>query len=143
LAALETLTADLFDVDKRLSLKPVTEFNAYLRSAFGEGACTCVRCQQSGGFDAGYTQPHTFVFQGMQAHRRFATTSASDVLLMLKKAWLSYTKAELPATGVLDVKAVQGFVESELHERLVPLLLASGLVTQVDGQLMLNKPVEF
>lgn len=143
MAALETPTADLFDVDKRLSLKPVADFNVYLRNAFGEGACACIRCKDSGGFDAGYTQPHTFVFGGAQVHRRFASTSASDVLLALKKAWLSYTKGELPSTGELDVNAVQGFVEPGLHERLVPLLVASGLVTSRDGVLLLNTPVEF
>lgn len=142
MAALETLTADLFEVDKRLSLKPVTDFNTYLREAFGTGPCTCVRCQHSGGDDSGYTLRHTFVFDGTQTHRRFANTSASDVLLALKKAWLSYTKVELPATGALDVAAVQGFVEPGLRERLVPLLRASGLVSEVDGELMLNKPVE-
>lgn len=142
MAALETLTADLFEVDKRLSLKPVTDFNAYLREAFGEGPCSCVRCQQNGGNDSGYTLRHTFVFAGTQTHRRFANTSASDVLLMLKKAWLSYTKAELPTTGALDVDTVQSFVEPGLHERLLPLLQASGLVSEVDGELKLNKPVE-
>lgn len=142
MAALETLTADLFEVDKRLSLKPVTDFNAYLREAFGDGPCSCVRCKQSGGNDSGYTLRHTFVFAAGQTHRRFANTSASDVLLMLKKAWLSYTKAELPVTGALNVDTVQSFVEPGLHERLLPLLQASGLVSQVDGELMLNKPVE-
>lgn len=142
MAALESITADLFEVDKRLSLKPVTDFNAYLRDAFGAGPCTCVRCQQNGGNDSGYTLRHTFVFAGAQAHRRFASTSASDVLLVLKKAWLSYTKAELPATGVLDVAAVQGFVEPGPHERLVPLLLASGLVSAADGGFVLHKPMD-
>lgn len=142
MAALETLTADLFEVDKRLSLKPVTDFNAYLREAFGAGPCSCVRCLQSAGNDSGYTLRHTFMFAGAQTHRRFANTTASDVLLMLKKAWLSYTKAELPPTGALDVDTVQSFVEPGLHERLVPLLRASGLVSEVEGELMLNKPVE-
>ena len=40
----EKMTGDLFEVDKRLSLKPVVDFNAYLRSAFGDGPCSCIRC---------------------------------------------------------------------------------------------------
>lgn len=142
MAALETLTADLFEVDKRLALKPIADFNAYLRSAFGEGACACVRCKENGGDDSGYTQRHTFMFAGSQRHRRFASTSASDVLGMLKKAWLSYTKAELPAAGTLDLDAVKGFVEPGLHERLLPLLLASGSAIQLDGRLILQKPLD-
>jgi hypothetical protein len=142
LAVQEKLTADLFEVDKRLALKPVADFNAYLRGAFGEGNCTCVRCQQSGGLDAGYTHRHTFEFEGAPAHRRFATTSASDLLLVLKKAWLSYTKAELPLTGLLDLRAVQGFVEPGLHGRLVPLLVASGLARAVEEGFVLVVPEE-
>ena len=39
----EKMTGDLFEVDKRLSLKPEVDFNSYLRSAFGDGPCTCIR----------------------------------------------------------------------------------------------------
>ena len=35
----EKMTGDLFEVDKRLSLKPVVDFNTYLRNAFGDGPC--------------------------------------------------------------------------------------------------------
>ncbi|WP_263263328.1 hypothetical protein [Pseudomonas sp. RIT-PI-S] len=142
MASQEKLTADLFEVDKRLSLKPVADFNAYLRAAFGDGACTCVRCQQSGGLDAGYTHRHTFEFDGAQGHRRFANTSASDVLLALKKAWLSYTKADLPLSGNLDLDTLRGFVEPALHNRLLPLLSASGLARAVEGGWVLVVPDE-
>ena len=131
----EKMTGDLFEVDKRLSLKPVVEFNAYLRSAFGDGLCTCIRCTASGGDENGYEFQHTFGFDGKPTHRRFASTAGSDVLQALKKAWLSYTKAELPASGVLALDTVKEFVEPQLHKRLEPLFLASGLVKHVDGVL--------
>jgi len=131
------MTGDLFEVDKRLSLKPVVEFNAYLRSAFGDGLCTCIRCTASGGDENGYEFQHTFGFDGKPTHRRFASTAGSDVLQALKKAWLSYTKAELPASGVLALDTVKEFVEPQLHKRLAPLFLASGLASEVDGHLNL------
>jgi hypothetical protein len=131
------MTGDLFEVDKRLSLKPVVDFNTYLRSAFGDGPCTCIRCTASGGDESGYAFQHTFSFDGKPTHRRFASTAGSDVLQALKKAWLSYTKAELPTTGVLALDTVKEFVEPQLHKRLVPLFLASGLVNEVDGNLNL------
>ena len=53
----EKMTGDLFEVDKRLSLKPVVDFNAYLRNAFGDGPCTCVRCAAAGGVDGIYLVP--------------------------------------------------------------------------------------
>ncbi|MEX5558036.1 hypothetical protein Q1J45_10715 [Pseudomonas rhodesiae] len=133
----EKMTGDLFEVDKRLSLKPVVEFNAYLRSAFGDGPCTCIRCTASGGDENGYEFQHTFGFDGKPTHRRFASTAGSDVLQALKKAWLSYTKAELPASGVLALDTVKEFVEPQLHKRLAPLFLASGLASEVDGHLNL------
>lgn len=133
----EKMTGDLFEVDKRLSLKPVVEFNAYLRSAFGDGLCTCIRCTASGGDENGYEFQHTFGFDGKPTHRRFASTAGSDVLKALKKAWLSYTKAELPASGVLALDTVKEFVEPQLHKRLAPLFLASGLASEVDGHLNL------
>jgi len=131
------MTGDLFEVDKRLSLKPVVDFNAYLRSAFGDGPCTCVRCAASGGDESSYEQQHTFTFDAKPTHRRFASTAGSDVLLMLKKAWLSYTKAELTGAGNLAIDGVKDFVEPQLHKRLLPLFLASGLVKEVDGELRL------
>ncbi|MGR6617252.1 hypothetical protein ACU6QK_13565 [Pseudomonas rhodesiae] len=133
----EKMTGDLFEVDKRLSLKPVVDFNTYLRSAFGDGPCTCIRCTASGGDESGYAFQHTFSFDGKPTHRRFASTAGSDVLQALKKAWLSYTKAELPTTGVLALDTVKEFVEPQLHERLAPLFLASGLVNEVGGHLNL------
>lgn len=132
------MTGDLFEVDKRLGLKPVVDFNTYLRAAFADGACACSRCLESKGDETGYAFAHTFDFNGQVTHRRFATTAASDVLMALKKAWLSYTKAELQASGQLDLEAIKAFVEPQLHKRLVPLFTASGLVVEVDGQLVLQ-----
>lgn len=132
------MIGDLFEVDKRLALKPVVELNNYLRQAFADGPCTCLRCKESGGDESGYEHRHTFVFAGRQVSRRFACTAASDVLAALKKAWLSYTKAELSVSGNLDLAAVEAFVDSELHERLRALLLASSLVKEVDGQWQLQ-----
>ncbi|MEW5716310.1 hypothetical protein SAMN04490186_3413 [Pseudomonas grimontii] len=134
----EKMTGDLFEVDKRLSLKPVVDFNSYLRSAFGDGACTCIRCVASGGDEAGYAFQHTFSFDGKPTQRRFASTAGSDVLMALKKAWLSYTKAELPSSGALALETVKEFVEPQLHKRLAPLFLASGLAKDVDGELHLQ-----
>ena len=134
----EKMTGDLFEVDKRLSLKPVVDFNAYLRSAFGDGPCTCVRCTASDGDESGYEFQHTFTFEGKPVHRRFASTAGSDVLMALKKAWLSYTKAELPLSGVLALDTVKEYVEPQLHKRLAPLFVASGLVKDVDGELRIQ-----
>ena len=134
----EKMTGDLFEVDKRLSLKPVVDFNAYLRSAFGDGPCTCVRCTASGGDETGYAFQHTFTFEAKPIHRRFASTAGSDVLQIVKKAWLSYTKTELPTSGALALETVKEFVEPQLHKRLLPLFLASGLVKDVDGELHLQ-----
>ncbi|CRM06669.1 hypothetical protein ACJ6YJ_19725 [Pseudomonas marginalis] len=134
----EKMTGDLFEVDKRLSLKPVVDFNSYLRSAFGDGPCTCIRCTASGGDETGYAFQHTFSFDGKPTQRRFASTAGSDVLMALKKAWLSFTKAELPSSGPLALETVKEFVEPQLHKRLVPLFLASGLAKDVDGELHLQ-----
>ncbi|WP_448651952.1 hypothetical protein ACSHWC_29990 [Pseudomonas fluorescens] len=134
----EKMTGDLFEVDKRLSLKPVVDFNAYLRAAFGDGPCTCVRCTASQGDETGYAFQHTFAFDAKPTHRRFASTAGSDVLMVLKKAWLSYTKADLPLSGVLELETVKEFVEPQLHRRLAPLFLASGLVKDVEGELQIQ-----
>ncbi|MEO8493292.1 hypothetical protein [Pseudomonas sp.] len=134
----EKMTGDLFEVDKRLSLKPVVDFNAYLRSAFGDGPCTCVRCTAGNGDETGYAFQHTFTFDSKPTQRRFASTAGSDVLMALKKAWLSYTKAELPLSGVLALDTVKEFVEPQLHRRLVPLFLASELVKDVEGELQIQ-----
>ncbi|TSD77716.1 hypothetical protein FFI16_015240 [Pseudomonas sp. KBS0710] len=134
----DKMTGDLFEVDKRLSLKPVVDFNAYLRSAFGDGPCTCVRCTAANGDETGYAFQHTFSFDGKPTHRRFASTAGSDVLMVLKKAWLSYTKAELPLSGVLVLETVKEFVEPQMHKRVAPLFLASGLVKDVEGELQVQ-----
>ncbi|WP_313741373.1 hypothetical protein [Pseudomonas sp.] len=130
----QPMTADLFETDKRLTLKPVVEFNGYLRSAFGDGACTCHRCVENGGEQPDYSHLHTFTFDGKAVHRRFASTAASDVLNRLKKAWLSYTQKDLQPLGVLDLDVLKTFTESALHERLLTLLSASGLAIEAQGQ---------
>lgn len=135
------MTGDLFEVDKRLSLKPVVDFNSYLQAAFGDGPCTCTRCVASAGDEKGYEYQHSFDFQGQVTHRRFALTAGSDVLQMLKKAWLSYTKAELPGHGELALDTVKELVEPQLHKRLLLLLLASGLVKDVEGGLHIQPVV--
>nr|WP_243899855.1 MULTISPECIES: hypothetical protein [Pseudomonas] len=131
------MIADLFEVDKRLSLKPVVDFNSYLRNAFGEGPCRCHRCTE-GGEQGTYSHAHTFTFDGRQWHRRFASTSGSDVAQALKKAWLSYTKADLNLVGALDLATLKTFTEAALHTRLLALLPASGLAREVDGQWLLQ-----
>nr|WP_218648036.1 hypothetical protein [Pseudomonas hunanensis] len=136
-SAEEPLIADLFDVDKRLSLKPVVDFNSYLRNAFGEGPCRCHRCLE-GADPSTYSHAHDFTFEGRQWHRRFASTAGSDVGQVLKKAWLSYTKADLNLIGVLDLTTLKTFTEDALHARLLALLPASGLAREVDGQWMLQ-----
>lgn len=137
MSAEEPLIADLFEVDKRLTLKPVVDFNNYLRNAFGEGPCTCHRCGE-GSDPASYNHQHSFTLDGRQLHRRFASTAGSDVLQVLKKAWLSYTKVELNPTGALDLATLKIFTEAALHPRLLALLPASGLAREVEGQWMLQ-----
>ncbi|MBA1190681.1 hypothetical protein G7Z99_16770 [Pseudomonas entomophila] len=127
------LIADLFETDKRLTLKPVVDFNTYLRNAFGDGPCRCHRCLELQGDESGYTYRHTFVMQGQPVHRRFAMTAGSDVLQALKKAWLSYTKTDLNARGELEIETVKGFTDASLHERLLALLPASGLAREDAG----------
>ena len=135
----EKLTGDLFEVDKRLGLKPVVDFNNYLRMAFGDGQCTCIRCVETAGDQTDYEYQHTFNLDGRVLNRRFASTAGSDVLMVLKKAWLSYSKAELEVYGNLALDTVKEFVEPQLHKRLQPLFLASGLVKDVDGNLQLQQ----
>ncbi|CAH0647428.1 hypothetical protein N7592_12255 [Pseudomonas juntendi] len=137
MSAEEPLIADLFDVDKRLSLKPVVDFNSYLRNAFGEGPCRCHRCVE-GADPSTYSHAHTFTFDGRPWHRRFASTAGSDVAQVLKKAWLSYTKADLNLIGALDLATLKTFTEAGLHPRLLALLPACGLAREVDGQWLLQ-----
>lgn len=137
MSAEQPLIADLFEVDKRLTLKPVVDFNAYLRNAFGEGPCRCHRCAEFAGDESSYSHRHTFELGGRQVHRRFAVTAGSDVLQVLKKAWLSYTKGELRTVGELDLTTVKSFTDSALHAHLLALLPASGLAREVDGNWML------
>nr|WP_189660680.1 hypothetical protein [Pseudomonas vlassakiae] len=131
------MIADLFEVDKRLTLKPVVDFNSFLRNAFGEGPCRCHRCTE-GSDPSSYSHAHTFTFEGRPRHRRFASTAGSDVAQVLKKAWLSYTKADLTLLGALDLTTLKTFTEVTLHERLLALLPASGLAREIDGQWMLQ-----
>ncbi|WP_313201950.1 hypothetical protein [Pseudomonas sp.] len=137
MSAEEPLIADLFEVDKRLTLKPVVDFNSFLRNAFGDGPCRCHRCAE-GSDQSSYSHAHTFTFEGRPWHRRFASTAGSDVAQVLKKAWLSYTKAELTLIGALDLTTLKTFTEASLHERLLALLPASGLAREIDGQWMLQ-----
>ncbi|WP_369987181.1 hypothetical protein [Pseudomonas xanthosomatis] len=138
MSAEQPLIADLFEVDKRLTLKPVVDFNSYLRNAFGEGPCRCHRCVEGAGDESSYSHRHTFELEGRTLNRRFANTAGSDVLLVLKKAWLSYTKTDLITVGTLDMATLLSFTDAALHERLLALLPASGLARESEGQWQLQ-----
>ncbi len=142
MSAEQPLIADLFEVDKRLTLKPVVDFNAYLRNVFADGPCRCHRCLELNGDESGFSHRHTFTFDDRTVHRRFANSAGSDVLQMLKKAWLSYTKNELPLAGQLDLDTVRTFTDAALHARLLALLPASGLAREVEGVWMLQAQVD-
>ncbi len=129
-------TGDLFEVGPRLALKPVVDFGAFLREAFGEGPCGCLRCVESCGIETGYEHRHTLDVGGVIS-RRFAKTTASDVLQAQKKACVAYFKPNAPVTGSLDMEAVKAFVTPTLHERLRVLAMASGLAKARDGELIL------
>ncbi|QXI40249.1 hypothetical protein [Pseudomonas xantholysinigenes] len=138
MSAEQPLIADLFEVDKRLTLKPVVDFNTYLRNVFGDGPCRCHRCLEGNADESGYNHRHSFALDGRTLHRRFANSAASDVLQYLKKAWLSYAKNELITVGTLDLDTVKAFTDSELHPRLLALLAASGLARESEGQWQLQ-----
>ncbi|PHN45200.1 hypothetical protein [Pseudomonas amygdali] len=123
----------------RLAPRPIVEYNAFLDKAFGNGPCTCMRCRASGGDETGYEHQHTFNFEGVQKNRRFAATSSSDVSQLLRKAWWSYTKSEMAVSGSLPLGVIKEFVEPELHKLLVPLLVASGMVKDIAGDLQLQE----
>ncbi|MBP5126517.1 hypothetical protein HUS96_30860 [Pseudomonas protegens] len=122
---------------ERLTRRPVLDFNNYLRNAFQNGPCTCHRCR--GGQENSYIKQHNFSFGGTQMSRRFASTTAGDVLNSLKKAWLSYNKLELDINLPLDLDAVMSFVDEDLQERLVPLFIESELVKLYEGELFFEK----
>lgn len=136
MSAEEPLIADLFEVDKRLSLKPVVDFNSYLRNAFGEGPCRCHRCTE-GGDQGTYSHAHTFTFDGRQWHRRFASTSGSDVAQALKRPGFR-TPRPISTWSAHWTWPLKTFTEAALHTRLLALLPASGLAREVDGQWQLQ-----
>jgi len=122
---------DLFEEDKRLFLRPVMALSEHLVEAFADGACTCVRCKESGGDQTAYSTPHTFEVAGRQIKRRFAISSHSDVRGALAKAWQSYYKTDLPETGPADMGAIATLVQGQAARLLEPLLYAVGVITRV------------
>lgn len=134
------LMDDLFkEQDKRLTLKPVEAFNTLLRRAFPDGPCTCVACKDNGGSGEGYVFQHTFQIAQRTVHRVFTTTTASDVLNGLKKAWLAYHKLDLDEGAPLDLRAALEFVDPRQHEHFHMLLRASGVIKETpEGILMIQ-----
>jgi hypothetical protein len=88
---------DLFDDDKRLTLKPVAAFDDLLAAAFAYANCTCIRCKEGGGSQEGYAQLHTFDLDGNGVSRQFIKSMASDVLTVLEKPYKASYNADLPA----------------------------------------------
>lgn len=126
---------DLFEADKRLSLKSVIEFNLLLRKAFGIGPCRCKRCEDGGRVESNYEHQHTFNLDGIAVNRRFAGTTSGDVMQALKKVWLSYFKVELTEHGAVNLPSIYEFVEPSLLNRVRPLLMASRVAVEADDQL--------
>lgn len=131
--------ADKSRINLRLMPKPVAEFNTFLDNAFGDGACVCIRCREGGGDEAGYKYQHTFDIGGVKKNRRFASSSSGDAYVYFKKAWLSYTKSEVPAGRVVSMDIIKEFVDPQLHELIIPLFLACGIIREVRGEFILQE----
>lgn len=124
---------DLFDDDKRLALKPVVAFNAFLLEAFADGECSCIRCQKSNGSQEGYTELHTFDADGRKVARQFTKTLPVDIESVLKKAYKAFFKAELPVLSEALLREtllgeLQAMANQEMVGRVRLLLEVSGLV---------------
>lgn len=124
---------DLFEQDKRLTLKPVRDLADLLQNAFGAGVCTCVRCLEHPGDCSTIVAQHTFLIDEAPAHRRFAISSYSDVRGALSKAWEAYYKTKLAERGPVDFESICALVDHDLRPRLRPLLYASAVVTDVES----------
>jgi len=123
---------DLFEEDKRLTLKPVRAFGDLLLKAFANGPCTCIRCRESHGSQEGYEYLHTFEIDGVVLNRRFAISSYSDVRGALSKAWEAYFKTKLPEDGPVDMEAISVLVQGEASRRLRPMLYAADVVRDIE-----------
>ena len=132
-----TISASLllcnFTVKRYVRTRVVDSFNDYLRAAFSHGGCICIRCKQSGGDQTNYGSLHTYEFSGEKYSRRFAITATSDVVPMLKKVWLSVKKTDLSFFGEFPKEDFFDFVEANLHDQLMALLLGSAVVVEKDG----------
>jgi len=135
----EAVSGDLFAVDKRLSLKPIVDFNKYVASAFGDGACTCLRCKDNEGITDSYERQHTFEIGGKTVNRRSAMTSGTDVQVALKKAWKSFYKEDLKVGDQVDSSRVGDFLDPLLHEQYRILIIESRAAQQnvVEGTVTL------
>ena len=136
----EAVSGDLFAVDKRLSLKPIVDFNKYVASAFGDGACTCIRCKDNEGITDAYERQHTFEIGGKTVNRRFAMTSGTDVQAALKKAWTSFYKEDLKIGDRVDTSRVGEFLDPLLHDNYRILIIESGAAQQdvIEGTVTLK-----
>lgn len=131
---------DLFEEDKRLTLKPVRDLSATLVFGMMPGACTCIRCKESNGNQEGYAHLHTFEI-GMRAfNRRFTHTAYSDIRGALSAAWEAYYKKPLPESGAIDLADVYHLLSDEAAPFLVPLLCASGVAKKTNDGVVLLPP---
>lgn len=122
---------DLLGNEKnRLQPTPVRTFNRFLIEAFGQGACTCHRCRESGNVEDSYEQAHTFVIDGQAYNRRFARTSTSDVMGVLANSWKAFYKKAMPTEGMVDMPGIQAFTDAESLPFLVPLLVGAQCIRE-------------
>ena len=98
----------------------------YIRSAFGEGVCTCYRCISSGGDELGYEHQHTYDVDGRLINRRFAQTNREEFEGILSRAWLTRFKST-PPDGGFKLEDIQGLVHPSLRYRVEPLVRALGV----------------
>lgn len=124
---------DLFEEDKRLTLKPVRAFRDLLLKAFATGPCTCIRCRETNGSQMDYKYLHTFEIDGVVFNRRFAISAHSDVRGALSKSWEAYFKTELPEGGPADMEAISVLVQGEAAGFLRPMLYAADVVRDIEG----------
>ncbi len=131
------------DTQSRINLKPSKDWNDWLKDAFNEGRCECIRCIENDYIQDNFEQPHTFELDGKTLSRRFAVTTREDALTFLKSSWVSFYslvedeledfKSNIEKSD-LSISMILAFTEEDLHERLILILRnIKGIQVSEDG----------
>lgn len=119
---------DLLDTDQKQAPAAVLALRKLALAAMQPGACTCARCQKSGGDQAGYQQLHSGTVGDRVYSRVFTRATREEVVGAFERAWEAQYLVKVVRGDQVELDSIEQLGQRQTAARVVALAITLGIV---------------